>query len=147
MTATFAVVLSAAGAAVAGATHTEEDPAYQAENTRLARATPSYPRARLLVDEPIWGEVGSTAFEAVQRIYRLGAPTTQKTILSFYKRRLGRSWRPKGKACLVSGRRAVVAFVYPRRRRLGVVIDSRGATHCGEHVANIAQLLQLGYPD
>jgi hypothetical protein len=83
----------------------------------------------------------------VQRIYRLGAPTTQKRILAFYERRLGRSWRTKGKACVVSGRRAVVAFVYVRRRRLGVVIDSRGAPYCGEHVVNIAQLLQLGYPD
>jgi hypothetical protein len=142
-----AVVLSAAGAAAAAATHSEGGPPYQAENARLARATPSYPRARLLVDEPIWGEAGSSAFEAVQRIYRLGGPTTQKRILAFYKRRLGRSWRPKGKACLVAGRRAVVAFLYVRRRRLGVVIDSRGATYCGEHVANIAQLLQLGYPD
>jgi hypothetical protein len=142
-----AVVLSAAGAAAAAATHSEGGPPYQVENARLARATPSYPRARLLVDEPIWGEAGSSAFEAVQRIYRLGRPTTQKRILAFYKRRLGRSWRAKGKACLVAGRRAVVAFLYVRRRRLGVVIDSRGATYCGEHVANIAQLLQLGYPD
>jgi hypothetical protein len=147
ITATLAVVLSATGAAAGGATHTEADPPYQAENARLARATPSYPRTRLLVDEPISGDAGSSAFEAVQRIYRLGVPTTQKTILAFYERHLGRSWRPKGKACLVSGRRAVVAFLYVRRRRLGVVIDSRGATYCGEHVANIAQLLQLGYPD
>jgi hypothetical protein len=145
--ASLAVVLSAAGAAAAAATHSEGGPPYQAENARLARATPSYPQARLLVDEPIWGEAGSSPFEAVQRIYRLGRPTTQKRILAFYKRRLGRSWRPKGKACLVAGRRAVVAFLYVRRRRLGVVIDSRGATYCGEHVANIAQLLQLGYPD
>ena len=147
ITTTLAVVLSAAGAAAAGATHTEADPAYQAENARLAREAPSYPRARLLVDEPISGDAGSSAFEAVQRIYRLGAPTTQKRILAFYGRRLGRSWRPKGSACLVSGRRAVAAFLYVRRRRLGLVIDSRGAPYCGEHVANIAQLLQLGYPD
>jgi hypothetical protein len=147
ITAAFGVILSAAGAAAAGTTHAEDGSAYQAENARLARATPSYPRARLLVDEPISGDAGSSAFEAVQRIYRLGAPTTQKRILAFYERRLGRSWRPKGKACLVSGRRAVVAFLYVRRRRLGVVIDSRGAPYCGEHVANIAQLLQLGYPD
>lgn len=145
--ASLAVVFSAAGATAAGAMHTEADPRYQAENARLARATPSYPRARLLVAESIWGEAGSSPFEAVQRIYRLGVPTTQQRILAFYERRLGSSWRPKGKACLVSGRRVVVAFLYVRRRRLGVVIDSRGATHCGEHVANVAQLLQLGYPD
>jgi hypothetical protein len=100
----------------------------------------------LLVDEPIWGDAGPRAFEAVQRIYRLGSPATQKRILAFYERHLGRTWRPKGKACLVSGRRAVVAFLYVMRRRLGVVIDSRGAPYCGEHVANVAQLLQLGYP-
>jgi hypothetical protein len=112
----------------------------------LREQLPPYPRARLLVDEPIWGDAGSTAFEAVQRIYRLGVPTTQKKILAFYEKHLGRSWHPKGNACLVSGRRAVAAFLYVRRRRLGVVIDSRGATYCGEHVANIAQLLRLGYP-
>jgi hypothetical protein len=142
-----AVVLSAAGAVAASATHAEADPPYKAENARLARTTPSYPGARLLVDEPIWGEAGSSPFEAVQRIYRLGVPTTQKRILAFYERRLGRSWRPRGKACLVSGRRAVVAFLYVKRRRLGVVIDSRGATYCREHVADLAQLLHLGYPD
>jgi hypothetical protein len=142
-----AVALSAAGATVAGATHTADDPEYRTDNARLARATPPYPRARLLVSEPIWGQAGSSSFEAVQRIYRLGAPTTQRTILSFYRKRLGRSWRAKGSACLVSGRRAVAAVVHTRRRRLGVVIDSRGAGYCGEHVANIAMLLQLGYPD
>ena len=147
VSATLAVVLLAVAAAAAEAMHTEGDPAYQAENGRLARATPPYPRSRLLIDEPIWGEARSTAFEAVQRIYRLDAPTTQKRVLGFYEKRLGRSWRPKGKACLVSGRRAVVAFLYVRHRRLGVVIDSRGAAYCGEHVADIAQLLQLGYPD
>jgi hypothetical protein len=146
ITGLLAVGLSAAGAVGAGATYTEADP-YQVENARLARATPSYPRARLLVNERISGEAGSSAFEAVQRIYRLGASTTQKGILAFYEGHLGPSWRPKGKACLVSGRRAVVAFLYVKRRRLGVVIDSRGASYCGEHVANVAQLLQLGYPD
>jgi hypothetical protein len=147
MSATLAVVLSAAGAAAAGATDASGGPGYQAENARLARATPSYPRAVVLVDEPISGEAGAHQFEAVQRIYRLGVPTTQKKILAYYERRLGRSWRPQGKACLVSGRRAVVAFLYVKRRRLGVVIDSRGAPYCGDHVANVAQLLQLGYPD
>jgi hypothetical protein len=145
--ATLAVAISAIGVAAAGATRRDGDPTYQADNARLARAAPPYPRARLLVNEPIWGEAGSRAFEAVQRIYRLGAPTTQARILAFYEKRLGRSWHPKGKACLVSGRRAVAAFVYVRRRRLGLLIDSRGAPYCDEHVANIAQLLRLGYPD
>jgi hypothetical protein len=147
LTAIFAVVLSAAGPTAASARRPDAGLTYETENARLARATPSYPRASLLVNEPITGEAGTSAFEAVQRIYRLGVPTTQKRILAFYERRLGRAWRPKGKACLVSGRRAVVAFLYVKRRRLGVVIDSRGATYCGEHVANIAQLLELGYPD
>jgi hypothetical protein len=131
----------------AGVTRAEDDAGYRAENARLARATPPYPQAHLLVNEPIWGEADSSAFEAMQRIYRLAAPTTQRRILSFYTRRLGRSWHSKGTACLVSGRRAVVVYHYSKRRRLGMVIDSRGAAYCIEHVANIAQLLELGYPD
>jgi hypothetical protein len=134
-------------ATAAGVTRAEDDAGYRAENARLARATPSYSHAHLLVNEPIWGDAGSGAFEAVQRIYRLAAPTTQGRILTFYMRRLGHSWQSKGTACLVSGRRAVVAYLYPKRRRLGVVIDSRGAAYCREHVANIAQLLELGYPN
>jgi len=35
----------------------------------------------------------------------------------------------------------------PRRRRLGVVIDSRGASYCRDHVATLGILLQVGYPD
>jgi hypothetical protein len=140
------VVLTTPPATAAGVRRAEDDAGYRAENARLARATPTYPHAHLLVNEPIWGEAGSGAFEAVQRIYGLAAPTTQGRILSFYTRRLGHSWHSKGMACLVSARRAVVAYLYPKRRRLGVVIDSRGAAHCREHVANIAQLLELGYP-
>src|SRR5689334_11796302 len=94
ITASLAVALLAVGAAAAGATHRDGDPAYQADNARLARAAPPFPRARLIVNEPIWGEAGSSAFEAVQRIYRLGAPTTQARILAFYEKRLGRSWHP-----------------------------------------------------
>jgi hypothetical protein len=141
------VVLLLIGTAAASVGSAADDPTYEADNARLAHATPAYPSARLLVDEPIWGEAGSTPFEAVQRIYRLAAPSTQGRIIRFYGRRLGHSWRPRGKACLVSGRRTVVAYFYARRRRLGIVIDSRGAAHCAEHVANIAQLLELGYPD
>ena len=146
-TALLPVVLLVIGVTAAGAARAADDPTYGADNARLPHTTPAFPRARLLVDEPTWGEAGSTLFEAVQRIYRLAAPSTQGRILRFYERRLGRSWRPRGKACLVSGRRTVVAYLYPRRRRVGIVIDSRGAAYCAEHVANIAQLLELGYPD
>jgi hypothetical protein len=146
-TALLPVVLLVIGAAAAGVGSAADDPTYKADNARLAHATPAYPSACLLVDEPIWGEAGSTPFEAVQRVYRLAAPSTQSRIIRFYGRRLGHSWRPRGKACLVSGRRTVVAYFYARRRRLGIVIDSRGAAYCAEHVANIAQLLELGYPD
>jgi hypothetical protein len=143
----FAVALIASGGAVARAIPGDEDPAYQRDNARLAHATPHYPRARLLVDESIWGEAGTIPFEAIQRIYVLAKPGTQQRIMSFYKKRLGRSWRQRGQACLVSGHRVVVALLYPKRRRLGVVIDSRGASYCRDHAANTATLLQLGYPD
>jgi hypothetical protein len=147
ISAALAVTLSGGGAAIAGVMQTPDERAYQAENARLARTTPHYPRARVLVDESIWGENDETPFEAIQRVYRLATPSTQRNVLSFYKRRLGRSWRPRGDACLVSRKRAVVALLYPKRRRVGIVIDSRGATYCLEHVANIAILLELGYPD
>ena len=134
-------------AALAPTAGTVDDPAYRADNARLAHATPHYPRAHILVDETIHGEAGATPFEAVQRIYRLAAPSTQRRVLGFYRRRLGPAWHRKGSACITSGRRAVAVFLYPPRRRLGVVIDSRGASYCREHVANIGLLLQLGYPD
>jgi|SRR5947207_2158312 len=111
-------VLSAPGAAAPGASRLAHDPHYRAENARLAGATPPYPRAHLLVSEPIWEETDTNAFEAIQRIYRLREPATQRQILTFYRKQLGRSWHAKGTACLVSGRRAVVAFVSTRRRRL-----------------------------
>src|SRR6266705_2761226 len=78
-----------------------DDPAYAHANSRLARATPHYPRARLLVAEPINGEVGTVPFEAVQRIYFLSRPTSQRTVIGFYRRKLGAAWRPRGAACLV----------------------------------------------
>jgi len=67
--------------------------------------------------------------------------------MSFYRKRLGKSWRQRGPACLVSHQRVVVALSYPKRRRLGVVVDSRGASYCRDHVANTGILLEVGYPD
>jgi hypothetical protein len=141
------LALIASDVALARATPVDEDPTYQRDNARLAHATPHYPGARLLVDEGIWGEAGTTPFEATQRIYVLAKPSTQQRVMSFYKKRLGKSWRQRGQACLVSRQRVVVALLYPKRRRLGVVMDSRGASYCRDHVANTAILLQVGYPD
>jgi hypothetical protein len=124
-----------------------DDPVYESANARLARVTPHYPKARLLVEEPIGGEVGVAPFEAIQRIYVLARPNTQRAVLSFYKNRLGSSWRQKGTACLVSRSRLVIALVYPKRRRLGVLIDSRGASRCSALVAQTGALLEFGYPD
>lgn len=140
------IVATAFGAAV-GAAAPLDDPVYETANVRLARVTPHYPRARLLVEEPIGGEVGVAPFEAIQRIYVLARPNTQRTVLSFYKERLGSSWRQKGRACLVSRSRLVIALMYPKRRRLGVLIDSRGASRCSALVAQTGELLALGYPD
>jgi hypothetical protein len=67
--------------------------------------------------------------------------------LRFYSARLGmKQWRAKRRYCLTSGRKAVVALVSRTRRRLGVVIDSRGADSCQDHAADIAILLELNYP-
>jgi hypothetical protein len=135
------------GAAVGAASPLDDNSPYQRANARLAQATPQYPGARLLVEEPIWGEAGTDPFEAIQRIYVLARPNSQRKVISFYKKRLGSSWRQKGTACLVSRQRLVVALMYPRRRRLGVLIDSRGASRCSDHVANTWILLEVGYPD
>lgn len=143
----FALVLVTSDGAAASAVPGDGDPAYQRDNARLARATPHYPRARLLVAESIGGEAGATSFEAIQRIYVLAKPSTQQRIMSFYKKRLGKSWRRRGQACLVSRQRVVVVLLYPKRRRLGVLVDSRGASYCLDHVANTGILLQVGYPD
>ena len=83
--------------------------------------------ARPLVQEPIGGEVGTTPFEAVQRISALPRPATQQQVMRFYARKLGSGWRRRGTACLVSGSKLIVALVGPTRRRLGVLVDSRGA--------------------
>lgn len=135
---------TAAGAASHAAT---PDPAYARANARLARATPHYPRARLLVAEPVTGEVGAVPFEAVQRIYFLARPTTQRAVIRFYGRRLGAAWRRRDAACLVSRSRVVVALVSTKRRRLGVLIDSRGASRCYDLTGLIGDLLDVGYPE
>jgi hypothetical protein len=142
-----AVVVALGFVLAAGAASATEDPVYLRANARLARATPHYPRARLLVEEETGGEVGPVPFEAVQRVYRLSRPATQRTVLRFYARRLGEHWRQRGATCLVSRSRIVVAVVYPKRRRLGVLIDSRGAPRCQGLAWIIGQLLELGYPD
>jgi hypothetical protein len=142
----FALALITSDGAAARAIPGDDDRTYQRDNARLARATPHYPRARLLVAESVWGEAGTTPFEAIQRIYVLAKPSTQQRIMSFYRKRL-ESWRQTGQACLVSRQRVVVALLYPKRRRLGVVVDSRGASYCRDHVANTGILLEVGYPD
>ena len=134
---------SAAGSLRAGA----EDPAYVQANARLARATPQYPRSRLLVQEAIGGAVGDVPFEAVQRVSFLARPLTQRAVMRFYARRFGPRWSRKGSTCLVSGPRVVVALVHTPRRRLGLLMDSRGARRCNGLTGLLGDLLDVGYPD
>ena len=122
------------------------DPGYSRANAQLAHTVPGYPRARLLVRETIHGEVGTTPFEAVQTIYFLSSPVSQFTINRFYAQRLGKTWRRQRRACLVAGRKLVVAVVSTRTRRLGVLVDSRGASRCYDLTGAIGDLLDLGYP-
>jgi hypothetical protein len=124
-----------------------DDASYRHANRELARTTPHYPRARLLIDEAVHGVVGNVPFEAVQRIYFLAKPASQSTVIGFYRRRLGGAWRPRGWSCLVSRSRLVVVVMNPKRRRVGLLIDSRGASHCNALVGQIGELLALGYPD
>jgi len=140
-----AIVLSLPSAAAASAT--DEGPAYVRANARLARTVPHYPRARLLVEEAIGGEIGPVPFEAVSRISRLARPQTQRAVIRFYSSKLGSAWRQRGTACLVSRRRLVVALVNTRRRRLGLLVDSRGSTRCAHLTGMIGDLLDVGYPD
>jgi hypothetical protein len=144
-TITVAVGLVAAVAASGGAA--ADDSSYARANARLARATPQYPRAHLLIEERVTGEVGSRPFEAVLRVSRVSRPVTQRAVGRFYARSLGRSWRRRGTACFVSRSRLVVALVSSNRRRLGIVIDTRGATRCAHLAAEIGELMDLGYPD
>ena len=132
--------------AASGAGLLDVDSGYAAANARLARKVPGYPRARVLVREAIHGEVGTTPFEAVQTIYFLTSPVSQFAINRFYAQRLGKPWRRQTRTCLVSGRKLVVAVVSSRTRRLGVLVDSRGASRCYGLTGQIGDLLDLGYP-
>lgn len=139
------LVLGASAAEVNAAT--ADDSPYARANARLARAVPHYPRARLLVEEAWSGDVGLVPFQAVGRISFLSRPRTQRAAMRFYSERLGGAWRRRGSACLVSRSRIVVALVNPKRRRLGLLIDSRGATHCDDLTGLVSDLLDVGYPD
>ena len=122
-----------------------DDPAYLRSNARLAKAVPHYPRARVLVEEAIGGEVGSVPYEAVQRISFLARPQTQGAVMRFYGRKLGLRWRRQG-VCFVSGTRLVVVLVSTPRRRLGVLVDSRGSRRCYGLAGILGDLLGVGYP-
>ena len=106
---------------------------------------PHYPRARLLIEENVHGDVG-VPFEAVERISFLSRPRTQRDAMRFHNERLESAWRRRGSACLVS-RSRIVVVVNPKRRRLGLLMDGRGATHCNDLTGLISDLLDVGYPD
>lgn len=141
----FILVVAALAAEVSAAT--ADDSAYARANERLARAVPRYPRARLLIEEAWSGDVGPVPFEAVGRISFLSRPQTQRAAMRFYGERLGGAWRRRGSSCLVSRSRIVVAVVNPKRRRLGLLIDSRGAALCDDLTGLVSDLLDVGYPD
>ena len=140
------LTFAAFGTTIAGGA-SREDPTYERANTALARSIPHYSGARLLIQEPVGGEVGVVPFEAIQRFYFLARPNSQRTVIGFFRKHLGSSWRQKGSACLVSRSRLVVALMYAKRRRVGVLIDSRGAARCHELVGQVADLLAVGYPN
>jgi hypothetical protein len=129
----------------APASVTGDKPSYARSNARLARATPHYPRAHLLAEESVTGGAGETGFLAVQRIYVLARWQAKRTVIEFYSRRLGRSWRRRGSDCLVSGSQVLVVIVHPTRR-LGLMMDSRGAARCNELAALLRDLLEVDYP-
>ena len=138
-----ALLLAASGTAAFGAAPTQ-DPGYEAANARLARSTPHYPRATLLTSEPVWGNAGAGEFEAIQRVYSLARTQTQRAVSAFYARKLGADWEPRGAACHVSGSRLVVAVLHRSGRRLGVLVDSRGAQSCRSERRLLTQLLNVG---
>jgi hypothetical protein len=140
----FLLVLGASAAELRAAT--ADHSVYARANTRLARAVPHYPRSQLLIQEALHGDVG-VPFEAIGRVSVLARPQTQRAVMRFYNGRLGDAWRRRGSACLVSGSRVVVAVVDMRHRRLGLLIDSRAAKHCGDLRGLIGDLLDVGYPD
>jgi hypothetical protein len=67
-------------------------------------------------------------------------------MLRFYGRKLGPTWRRRGTACFVSRSRLVVVLASANRRRLAVLIDSRGGRRCVEMTGLIGDLLDVGYP-
>jgi hypothetical protein len=139
-----ALLPALAGGAAAVATASGESTAYQLANSRLARGTPHYPHARLLTEEPVWGDAGAGAFRAVQRVYTLTPRQGQRAVTRFYAERLGPTWERRGPACHSSGSRLVVALVHRDGRRLGVLIDSRGAASCAEERRLVGDLLEVG---
>jgi hypothetical protein len=138
-----ALVLAVPAAAASGAAPAQ-DPAYEAANARLSRSTPHYPRATLLTAEPVWGDAGSGEFEAIQRVYSLARRQSQRAVTDFYAGKLGRDWQRRGAACHVSGSRLVVALLHRNGRRLGVLIDSRGAESCRNQRTLLTRLLNVG---
>jgi hypothetical protein len=136
-----ALLLVVPATAAAGAA---QDPAYEAANARLARSTPHFPKAALLTAEPVWGDAGSGEFEAIQRVYSLARRQSQGAVTSFYARKLGPNWQRRGAACHVSGSRLVVALLHRNGRRLGVLVDSRGAELCRDERTLLTNLLNIG---
>lgn len=135
-----ALATAALAAAPAAADH---DPKYTAANERLARATPGYPRARLLVEEPVGGGDERRQFDAVLRVSFLAHPRTQRRVVDFYSRKLGADWRRRGLYCLVSRSRGVAIYVSTRRRLLGLLIDSRGGRDCDELAGLLGDLVEI----
>jgi hypothetical protein len=139
-----ALLLAVPATAAAGAAAPAQDPAYEAANARLSRSTPHYPRATLLTAEPVWGDAGSGEFEAIQRVYSLARSQSQRAVTAFYASKLGRNWQRRGAACHGSGSRLVVALLHRNGRRLGVLIDSRGAELCRDERTLLTNLLNVG---
>jgi hypothetical protein len=119
---------------------------YSMSNVRLARATPQFPGARLIRQEPTHGEVEMdtqpVSFEAVLRVSQLARPKTKSAVLAYYKRRLGSKWRTTGSACLTSGARVVVV-ARSGDRQLGLLMDSRGSRRCRPLAALLGDLLSV----
>lgn len=138
-----ALALGVSATAAYGAAPTQ-DRAYEAANARLSRSTPHFPRATLLTQEDVWGDAGSGRFEAVQRVYSLSGRQTQAAVTAFYARTLGAGWERRGAACHVYGSRLVVALLHRNGRRLGVLVDSRGAGSCRDERMLLTNLLNVG---
>jgi hypothetical protein len=138
------LLLAFAGGAAAASAAKGGNTAYQLANARLARSTPHFPHGRLLTEERVAGDAGAGAFRAVQRVYSLSPRQAQDAVTGFYAQKLGRNWLRRGAACHVSGSRLVVALVHRDGRRLGVLIDSRGAASCAEERTLVHHLLKVG---